>query len=67
MSHATRRAPRRAALALLTLLAAAPAARCAPPPYPPSRVEVARDTLHGVVVEDPYRWLEDQDAPETRA
>ena len=67
MSHATRRAPRRAALALLTLLAAAPAVGAELPPYPPSRVEVARDTLHGVVVEDPYRWLEDQDAPETRA
>ncbi len=33
---------------------------------PPTRVEVVRDTLHGVVIEDPYRWLEDQEAPETR-
>ncbi len=33
---------------------------------PPTRVEVVRDTLHGVVIEDPYRWLEDQTAPETR-
>ncbi len=33
---------------------------------PPTRVEVVSDTLHGVVIEDPYRWLEDQEAPETR-
>jgi prolyl oligopeptidase len=25
-----------------------------------------RDTLHGVVIEDPYRWLEDKSSPETR-
>jgi prolyl oligopeptidase len=27
---------------------------------------VVRDTLHGTVIEDPYRWLEDKDSPETR-
>ena len=25
------------------------------------------ETLHGLNVSDPYRWLEDQKAPETRA
>jgi len=52
-------------LLALTLAAALPAR--ALPPHPPTRVEVVRDTLHGVVIEDPYRWLEAKDAPETRA
>jgi prolyl oligopeptidase len=30
------------------------------------RVEV-RDTVHGVEILDPYRWLEDQKSPDTRA
>jgi prolyl oligopeptidase PreP (S9A serine peptidase family) len=25
-----------------------------------------REVLHGIEVEDPFRWLEDQDSPETR-
>ena len=35
-------------------------------PPPTERREVV-ETLHGVEVRDPYRWLEDQEAPETRA
>ena len=34
--------------------------------YPNSRVELTRETLHGVKLVDPYRWLEDQNSPETR-
>ena len=34
---------------------------------PPTQTQDIVDTLHGVAVPDPYRWLEDQDAPETRA
>jgi prolyl oligopeptidase len=44
------------------------AAACSSPrPAPPEtkRVEV-RETLHGVELVDPYRWLEDQESPETR-
>ncbi|MGH7500492.1 MAG: prolyl oligopeptidase family serine peptidase [Longimicrobiales bacterium] len=43
---------------------------CSRSPYPPppgTRVETVVDTLHGVAFEDDYRWLEEQDAPETRA
>ena len=36
------------------------------PPPPTEKHEVV-ETLHGVEIRDPYRWLEDQDAPETRA
>lgn len=36
-----------------------------PPPPSNHTVDVA-DTLHGVVVRDPYRWLEDGSSPETR-
>lgn len=34
--------------------------------YPPTRRDDLVETLHGVEVPDPYRWLEDTDAPETR-
>src|SRR5262245_60396772 len=37
------------------------------PPPPSTEVAVIRDTLHGRVLEDPYRWLEDQKSPATRA
>jgi len=35
--------------------------------YPPARRADQTDDYHGTVVADPYRWLEDPDAPETRA
>ena len=34
---------------------------------PATRVDNVTDTLHGVTITDPYRWLEDQNSPETRA
>jgi len=35
--------------------------------YPPTRASDLVETLHGVTVPDPYRWLEDASSPETRA
>jgi len=35
--------------------------------FPPTRVATVKETLHGVTIADPYRWLEDQNSPETRA
>jgi prolyl oligopeptidase len=34
---------------------------------PPARVDDVKETIHGTVVSDPYRWIEDQTSPETRA
>ncbi|HEX2443767.1 MAG TPA: prolyl oligopeptidase family serine peptidase [Vicinamibacterales bacterium] len=57
--------PRRRLLAApLVVLFAGTAALTEPPP---TRKEATVDRVHGVDILDPYRWLEDQDAPDTRA
>lgn len=39
----------------------------APGPVPFTKRAEVTETLHGMEITDPYRWLEDQDSPETRA
>ncbi len=38
-----------------------------PNPYPPARRDETVEIFHGTPVADPYRWLEDERAPETAA
>jgi len=51
------------------LLFAVAAAFAAPltAPVPKTRTGDVTETIHGVTIADPYRWLEDQQSPETRA
>jgi len=55
-----------AVVLLATLVQAqSPASKSLPKP-PATRTDNVTEVLHGVEVTDPYRWLEDQDAAETR-
>jgi prolyl oligopeptidase len=63
---ATKNPPQAAAPATPTPVAAAAPARFSPPP-PPSEAKPVAETMSGVTITDPYRWLEDQNSPETRA
>ncbi len=55
--------------AIPLLVALVTSAQTSPVKVPPprTRVEAVAENFGGVAVEDPYRWLEDQKSPETRA
>jgi prolyl oligopeptidase len=62
---------RKLAIALLVLALAACTTTTAPPQparpaVPVTETKPVTETLHGVAITDPYRWLEDQESPETR-
>ena len=52
-------------LLLFTLVTAVAAPVAAP--VPKTRTDEVTETVHGVTIRDPYRWLEDQQSPDTRA
>ena len=33
---------------------------------PQTRKEVVADTINGITIQDPYRWLEDANSPEVK-
>ena len=55
------------AIVVLTLISCAtPSPEPSAGPPPATRIETVIDNFHGVDVPDDYRWLEDQQSPETR-
>ncbi len=56
---------RRVTLVMVAMAVLAVAAGKLRPPV--TRIEVVTDRMHGIDIQDPYRWLEDQQSPETRA
>src|SRR5262245_6234705 len=53
---------------LLTLASSVAASPPEATPAPPAtRTDNVRESFHGVEIVDPYRWLEDQQSPETRS
>ncbi|HEX4664213.1 MAG TPA: prolyl oligopeptidase family serine peptidase [Terriglobales bacterium] len=55
------------ASALSVSITAASFAQTSSPTAPQTRRDDVSETIHGVTIADPYRWLEDQSSAETRA
>ena len=51
----------------LVLVCGCAVALCAPLGPPKTRTDNVKEILHGTEIIDPYRWLEDQKSPDTRA
>lgn len=51
---------------ILALASLSQSASPQPALWPVTRIDDVADVHHGVTVRDPYRWLEDQQSPETR-
>jgi prolyl oligopeptidase len=52
---------------VLVVVAVQLSVRAQIPSPPPTHQDNVREVIHGVEIVDPYRWLEDQDSPETRS
>lgn len=52
---------------LISLLLFMPQTHAETLSYPATRKEPVTDDYHGTRIEDPYRWLEDDNSPETKA
>jgi prolyl oligopeptidase len=57
----------RSGLLLAALLIVAGNAGAQIDPYPSTQIQMVVDTVHGVPISDPYRWLEDGRSPDVRA
>jgi prolyl oligopeptidase len=59
--------PTKASLSVIIAVAAAQISALAQIPPPPATAQDnVREVIHGVEIVDPYRWLENQDSPQTR-
>ena len=54
-------------LAAVALVQADTRSRGAKPAYPAARTVEHTDTYHGIIIRDPYRWMEDLESPEAKA
>src|SRR5690349_27946 len=67
MPRLSSRRPELLALALWSIFAGVAFSQTSPLPAPPhSAAEDTKETIHGVVVSDPYQWLEDGSSSRTR-